>query len=351
MQRQNRHARSQVMVPNRTAALVPFTANDELVLEKLRMWARWCLVSPHSRVYVRLMKVAAIHGIGNRFEGYETIAASWLPALNSGLKEAGFPVIEKPDFIPIFFGSIFRPSGVRGSETTFSAEDEEWVREMLLEFNREAARLGHLNRSGEDAKGEDPRVQPPGGSGSGEELTRGRTPQTIQAILKQLSKSRFFKALGPERLLLADLREVRRYLHEPEIKAAVLTRFEECIHPETRVLVGHSLGSVVAYEGLCKHPEFKVDTLVTLGSPLGIRNLVFDELTPKPSNGQGAWPNVRRWVNIADKGDIVALQKELADFFGPVEDVAIYNGWVAHDVRRYLTAKETGQAIGQGLKP
>jgi hypothetical protein len=297
------------------------------------------------------MKVAVIHGIGNRFEGYETIAAAWLPAMNSGLREAGFPIIEKPDFTPIFFGSIFRPNEARGSETTLSANDEEWIREMLLEFNREAARLADLNRSDEDAKGEDPRVQSPGDSRRGEELTRGRTPQGLQAILKQLSKSRFFKALGPERLLLADLREVRRYLHEPEIKAAVLARFEECIHAETRVLVGHSLGSVVAYEGLCKHPEWKIRTLVTLGSPLGIRTLVFDALTPKPSNGRGAWPNVRDWVNIADKGDIVALEKELSDFFGPVEDVPIYNGWAAHDVRRYLTAKETGQAIGGGLKP
>jgi hypothetical protein len=295
------------------------------------------------------MKVAAIHGIGNRFEGFETIAAAWLPAMNSGLREAGFSVIAPSDFIPIFFGSIFRLSETRGNDFSLTGEDEEWVRQITLEFHREAARLARANEAGRDDKGEDPRIQPPGEWDYAGELSRGRTPESLQAILRQLSKSRFFKALGPERLLLADLREVRRFLHDKPIKAGVLARFEGCIESGTRVLIGHSLGSVVAYEGLCRNPQWKIDTFVTLGSPLGIRNIVFDALTPAPANGRGVWPNVRRWVNIADRGDIVALEKNLSKFFGPVEDVPIYNGWAAHDVRRYLTAKETGRAIGEGL--
>ena len=50
-------------------------------------------------------------------------------------------------------------------------------------------------------------------------------------------------------------------------------------------MVGHSLGSVVAYEALCAHPEWPVRALVTLGSPLGIRNLIFDRLVPAPAAG------------------------------------------------------------------
>ena len=298
------------------------------------------------------LKVAAIHGIGNRFEGYDTITAAWLPALNSGLREAEFPPIEDGDFTLIFFGSIFRPPGTRGSDTKLTTEDKEWARKMLLDFNRETARLAEQNRTNSDPKGEDPRIQAPEGPGTAVVASsRGRAPQSLQAMLRQLSKSRFFKALGPERLLLADLREVRCFLHEPEIKSVVLRRFEECIQLGTRVLVGHSLGSVVAYEALCRHPEWKIDTFVSLGSPLGIRNLVFDALTPAPENAYGVWPNVRRWVNIADNGDIVALEKDLSKYFGPVKDVRIYNGWASHDVRRYLTAMETGKAIGQALTP
>jgi hypothetical protein len=291
------------------------------------------------------MKIAAIHGIGNRFEGSETMREAWLPALNSGLREAGRPVVNSADFVPVFFGSIFRPPGKRGSDTPPSSDDEQWLWELLLEFNREAARLSEQNRESSDPAGEDPRIQSP----DAQTVSRGRAPESVQALLRQLTKSRFFKAMGPERLLLADLAEVRRFLHEPAIKAAVLARCEENIQPGVRVVIGHSLGSVVGYEALCLHPEWQVDTFITLGSPLGIRNLVFDALTPPPVNGRGVRPQVRRWVNIADKGDIVALQKRLATCFDAVEDVEIYNGWKSHDACRYLTAGETGAVIGEAL--
>jgi hypothetical protein len=291
------------------------------------------------------MKVVAIHGIGHRFEGSETIREAWLPALNSGLQEAGYALLDSPDFLPIFFGSIFRPPGKRGFDVTLSADEERWAQELLVEFNREAARLSEQNRGDSDPTGEDPRIQAP----DADSLSRSRAPNSMQAILRQLSKSRFFKALAPERLLLADLAEVRRFLHEAAIKAAVLERCEKDIKPGARVVIGHSLGSVVAYEALCRHPEWRVDTFISLGSPLGIRHLVFDALTPAPHNGRGIRPEIRRWVNIADAGDIVALEKDLAKYFDGIEDVRVYNGWASHDARRYLTARETGNIVGEAL--
>jgi hypothetical protein len=59
---------------------------------------------------------------------------------------------------------------------------------------------------------------------------------------------------------------------------------------------------------------------------------------------------VKRWVNIADNGDVVALTKQLNPLFeGTIEDKLVYNGTKAHDARRYLTAVETGEAILAGL--
>jgi hypothetical protein len=53
----------------------------------------------------------------------------------------------------------------------------------------------------------------------------------------------------------------------------------------------------------------------------------------------------------ADGGDIVALVKELRPLFGDrLEDRLIHNGAKAHDIVRYLTAKETGDAIATGLR-
>jgi pimeloyl-ACP methyl ester carboxylesterase len=120
---------------------------------------------------------------------------------------------------------------------------------------------------------------------------------------------------------------------------------------DTRVVVGHSLGSVVAYEALCAHPQWPVHTFVSLGSPLGVRNLLFDRLNPPPERGIGAWPgSIQSWVNIADRGDVVALVKRLRARFGDrVQDRMVDNGARAHDVGPNLTAQETGEAIAASL--
>ena len=79
----------------------------------------------------------------------------------------------------------------------------------------------------------------------------------------------------------------------------VLARVCEEVGEGTRVVIGHSLGSV-AYEYVCRYWPPSVELLVTLGSPLGIPNLVFERLTPAPAEGAGAWPGrVASWVNLA----------------------------------------------------
>jgi hypothetical protein len=106
-----------------------------------------------------------------------------------------------------------------------------------------------------------------------------------------------------------------------------------------QVVVAHSLGSVVTYEALWAHQDLSVDLLVTLGSPLGMRNVVFDRLAPVPVRGRGARPpGVRRWINIADKDDIAAIPPVLSGCFDGVErDVSCDIDWLDfHTVRHYL---------------
>jgi hypothetical protein len=169
-------------------------------------------------------------------------------------------------------------------------------------------------------------------------------------MLDALSHSAFFVDCS-EHLLISDARQVRRYFKENRIRSAARDRVAACVTSDTRVIVAHSLGSVVAYEALCANPHWPDIVLVTLGSPLGIRNLVFDLLEPSPIYSQGHWPqSVKKWTNIADRGDIVALSKNLAPLFeGFITDILVNNGAKAHDVRPYLTAKETGHAIARGL--
>lgn len=169
--------------------------------------------------------------------------------------------------------------------------------------------------------------------------------------LLALSQSRFFAGLA-ERALIFDLKQVRRYLTDAALREAARDRVRSLIGPDTAVVVAHSLGTVVAYEALCSMPGHSLRALITLGSPLGIRNLIFDGLLPAPTAGVGVWPGTpaMRWTNIADARDVVALVKDIRPRFGP--DVACHlvpNGSHSHDATHYLTKAVTGTALAAAL--
>jgi hypothetical protein len=282
-----------------------------------------------------MARVLCVHGIGNQIAGERMLLARWYPALIDGLNRASHPPLARQEVNMAFYGDLFRPDGewLAVGDPQYTAADvmpgiEE---ELLLAWWRAAASV-------------DERVAPPDGD------TLARTPGSVQAALRQLSRARFFADLAL-RVLVFDLKQVRRYLTDPETRAAVQQRVAAAIGPETRVVVAHSLGSVAAYEALCAMPDHNVRALVTLGSPLGIANLVFDRLTPAPLQGQGHWPGPAElvWTNIADRGDVVALEKDLRPLFGhQLRNALVHNGAHAHDVTSYLTDGLTGTAIAEG---
>jgi WD domain, G-beta repeat len=255
------------------------------------------------------------------------------PALLDGLALAGTSIAEK-SIDAVAYGDLFRRA-----ETMAAGLPP--LRENDLDPSTEGAML---TLWWEEAARSDKRVMPPGAE------TRVRTPRSLQQALHALSQASFFAGIA-ERALIWDLKQVSQYFKDKAIREAVQSRIVAKVASDTRVLIAHSLGSVAAYEAACARPELPITTLVTLGSPLGIPNLIFERLRPEPVAGQGAWPEgIQRWTNIADRGDVVALEKKLASRFGDrVHDVLVYHGSHAHDCRRYLTAKETGMAIAEGL--
>jgi hypothetical protein len=280
-----------------------------------------------------MSKVLLVHGIAQQYRGPESLRAACAPALCDGVVLAGGR-LEVADVAVAFYGDLFRPPGARGLDfPDYDVTDvaDPFERDLLRAWWREAART---ERGVEDPS-------------SG---TRGRTPRWAQRALHALGGSAFFGGLA-ERVLIGSLKQVSAYFADSGIRERIQRRVLAAITAETQVIVGHSLGSVVAYEALCAMPDQRVSTFVTLGSPLGVPNLIFDRLVPRPRDGCGRWPaGIRRWTNVADDGDVVALTKTLAPLFGPiVRDVSVHNGAKAHDVRPYLTAEQTGLAVLQGL--
>jgi pimeloyl-ACP methyl ester carboxylesterase len=147
---------------------------------------------------------------------------------------------------------------------------------------------------------------------------------------------------------------VTRYLTEDEIREEVQRRVAVLIDDDTKILLGHSLGSVVAYETAHQFAR-PLPLLITLGSPLGLRTVVYDRVVPQPPTYP---PRVQRWVNIADRDDLVAAQPDLRPMFGPLPPGAtfdggwtVHNGAKPHEAEFYLTKEQTGHPIGSLLGP
>ncbi|MFI2610386.1 hypothetical protein [Kitasatospora sp. NPDC018619] len=300
-----------------------------------------------------MSRVVVVHGVGRQLDTAETLSAEVEPALRGGVglalrRNPALGRLADGDIACAGYGDLYRQAGTRG-ERYYRAEDVEpgYETELLEAWWREAARLDP-GVPGPDAPGGAPAAR----GAVGHLASRPLAVDRVRRALHALTRTRFFGSLS-DRLLVSDLKQVRRYFTEPALRAAIRARVEELVTPDTEVVVGHSLGSVVAYEVLCGlRPDRPPLTLVTLGSPLGLAGLVFDRLHPAPRpDGTGVWPGpVKQWTNLADRCDLVAVVRELAPRFGPqVVDVPVDNGAEMHSMRAYLTAVETGTAIAAGL--
>ena len=281
----------------------------------------------------QMARIVGIHGIGQQVRGPDVLKAAWMPGLRDGVALSGAEPPNESDLSMVFYGDLFRLKGGKalGGPPYVALDVADGFEWELLRALWVAAANGPDAVPGPDA------------------TTKLRTPRTAQRALNALSQSRFFSGLA-EPLIVGLIKQVHAYLTDGSIREAIQSRVSEVAGPGTAVLVGHSLGSVIAYEAACAHPDWNL-ALVTLGSPLGIRNLVFDRLVPRPVNGCGHFPaGAAAWTNIADAGDVVALVKQLAPLFSDrVRDLPVHNGSRAHDVSPYLTAAETGRAIADGL--
>jgi hypothetical protein len=283
-----------------------------------------------------MARIVVVHGIGQQNEGELTLHDCLFPALEQGVMRAGGSV-QPGDVLFASYGDFFRPQAeVLAPVPYFDAEDVEegYESQLLLALWQRAASV-------------DPHVVPP------EAEVLARTPVWASRALAALSRSRFLADLS-DRLLIGDLKQVHRYFTDRDLRPKIRGAVADSIADDTSVVVGHSLGSVVAYEVLCAVSGPAV-SFVTLGSPLGLPNLVFDRLEPKPrppgEGIRGQWPGrVRTWTNIADSGDVVAAVEDLRPLFGDaIRQIRVNNSSQAHDMRPYLTEKLTGASIIAGL--
>ena len=146
-------------------------------------------------------------------------------------------------------------------------------------------------------------------------------------------------------------KQVHNYLKNPEIRAQVLNRILTKLPESGRlVLVGHSLGSVIAADLVRRLPVgLEVVGMVTIGSPLANGSFDVDKLreTLKEPPTNLAW-----WVNFWNVPDLVAAHRGVSSVFPWMVDFRINTkkvGIQAHAAAEYLSNEAVATAIGFAL--
>lgn len=121
------------------------------------------------------------------------------------------------------------------------------------------------------------------------------------------------------------------------------------------MLISHSMGSIIAYDVLRELGKVSqavtVDHFITIGSPIGLPHVKYRIAKENPSVRTPSI--VRKWTNLADRRDPVALDPHLADDFKPndmgvqVMDDLVLNDWggINHKSYGYLRTPEFSEIL------
>ena len=247
-----------------------------------------------------MARIVAVHGAFNELWGPNEIHAKWLPAICDGLWRAG-EHITADDLRICFYGDLFR----------------------------------------HDPETETPDDVARSRAGAHDLITAFGGEQSVEAV------ARFVAGADADRTL--DL--IAILTSRADIDEAIEARLIATVKPETRVVIAHSLGSVIAYRALLNHPEWNIDTFITIGSPLG--GSMSMSMLPPAIDGVHPFPgSISRWVNVVAIDDRVASSL-LGKFGGPdaaIEERQIDNGHRGHDPVTYLNSRATGEAVARALR-
>lgn len=304
----------------------------------------------------------------------------WLAGLAKGLVLAGRgPVAENAVYFP-FYGNLLadliaehEAAGGRSpdleSAPAASAADRA-VQDMALDAAGELGFSASRRLAGTDpgASAEVLAAEQAVADGRESVLSDLLRERIVREALQFLSD----KTGTPEWIIERFLRDVAYYLEEDRMRDAVLAEARRAVDRAVAdghrdlVVVGHSLGSVVAYD-LCAafDADIRLRLLVTAGSPLGYpvvrRNLlgapegaperpVPPAITPHPGTPgrDTVW-----WLNAYDVLDVVALVHPLAPRFTTGEerlrDERTFNPSDPHSIADYLADPDVAGPIGDAV--
>lgn len=185
----------------------------------------------------------------------------------------------------------------------------------------------------------------------------------------------FFGRLVARDALRLTISDVLRYFGDEggigsEIRDLLKEVLRQAWMADERVLlIGHSLGSVIAYDALWELSREegdarRVEVFLTLGSPLATR-FIRRSLRGADRSGAERFPaNIARWVNVTAKGEMTAL-RPMQPYFSPMKALGLIeriddigglynpyrgrNGLNVHMSYGYLIHADVAAYIGEWL--
>ncbi|RZL62861.1 MAG: hypothetical protein EOP81_14955 [Variovorax sp.] len=304
--------------------------------------------------------IVLVHGVNQQQKGAATIHEEVIHALSDGIRNAAKDVpdaelqskanalAERISALDIevstpFYGDLFLKPRVDGSAAQEFGDSlaRAWIQSASERAARERTRvvaeqeLRQLTAQGE--------AQGVGRMAGSAFESLGRIPGLAQTLM------------GVATAIKPTFSQLNLYLSDPVLQQTIREEVSRQISPATRVVIGHSLGSIVTFD-VVRTLNQRLPLFLTLGSPLGLKEIIYKRLQPQPPSFPGP---VQRWVNIADREDFVASTPDLRPLFSegmPTgsrfdNDETVDNGNDPHGLDRYLTKKVTGLALIEALIP
>jgi hypothetical protein len=274
-----------------------------------------------------MVDIVAIHGISQHRTSRTEMHEAWRTAVVEGLRNIRSPHADSVTLECAFYGHEYN-DGKSLDEPKYAAVDLDSGFEMEIVFAIEDA----LTDDGDES----------------EEESKLYLPGSVQRALAAIQASGLFEGL--DGVLISNVKQVHRYLEDPDFHALVVAEVEHAMSRSPRLVIGHSLGSVIAYDWLQHNSVEDPPALLTIGSPLGLAAL---RIRLRPPLVEPRWPgNVRSWTNIAAGHDAVAMVKKLGPVCHPAIDDQLCTNprRGAHSAVNYLMNVRTAHAIHEALE-
>ena len=243
-----------------------------------------------------------------------------------------------------FYGDLFLATGVQGEDKATDPETLAMAESLALVLLHTAAERGD-SRLRSEARGLLSQIDP---AQDGVQAAGG----VVRGAMARLDGNRWLTAqiFGLAHRAKPDLTQVARYLTEDALRDQIQMRATNLFSDDTRLVIAHSLGSIVGWEALQRDPR-SLPMLITIGSPLGLDTIVYPRLRPPPPMFPAL---VRQWINVAHSDDIIAVEPRLASLFPStdsrhVEDLAPSSPRAHHNATTYLEQPEVGHAVAEAL--